>query len=124
MLQYSEHTVMNINWNYTFRVLLGVSLFSIALPYLLVIVEQVSGVLVSQQDWIVQANEFGPWRGRWEGFTIFFPSLVLASVCVITSIVVAVTQRRWRPISGGIGLFGLHVAALLFQQQTLVWLIE
>jgi hypothetical protein len=115
---------MNINWIYTFRVLLGISLAAIALPYVLVFVEQASGALLGQQDWVAQGNEFGPWRGSWEGFTIFFPSLVLAPIAVIVSIIVALMQARWRPIPGGLGLFGLHVATILLQLQTLGWLIE
>ncbi len=114
---------MNTNWPLTFRVLLGISLFAIALPFILVVIEQAAGVLASQQEWAAQGHEFGPWRGRWEGFTIFFPSLVLAPIAVIISGGIAALERRWRPVPGAIGLFGLHVAAVLLQQQTLVWLI-
>jgi len=115
---------MNISWPVAFRTFLGISLFAIALPFVVVALEQAVGVLDSQQDWIAQQKDFGPWRGKWEGFTIFFPILVLAPIAVIASILFAVRDFRWRPIPGGLGLFGLHVAALLFQQQTLVWLIE
>ena len=115
---------MDTSCTVVIRVLLGVSLFVIALPFAVVALEQAVGVLDSQQDWIAQQEDFGPWRGKWEGFTIFFPILVLAPIAAIASILFAVRDSRWRPIPGGLGLFSLHVAALLFQQQTLVWLIE
>ena len=115
---------MDTSWTVAFRVLLGVSLFAIALPFAVVALEQAVGVLDSQQDWIAQGNEFGPWRGKWEGFTLFFPILVMSPIAAIASILFAVRDYRWRPIPGGLGLFSLHVAALLFQQLTLVWLIE
>lgn len=122
-LRCPHYTVMNTNWPLSFRVLLAVSLIAIAFPYILVVIEQASGLLASQQEWEAQGHEFGPWRGRWEGFTIFFPSLVLAPIVVLIAAGIAVLERRWRPLPGAIGLFGLHVAALLLQQLTLVWLI-
>ena len=111
-----------MRWVELFWLLLLISLIAIAVPFILFAVERATGVLDGPQEWFAQGNDLGPWRGKWEGFTIFFPSLVLAPITAIVSIFFAVIERRWRPVISGLGLIGLHAAAMIIQLESLVWL--
>ena len=115
---------MNIRWSEAFRILLGISLIAVVLPFVVFALERTTGVLVGEQAWSALGKDHGPWRGAWEGFTIFFPILVFAPITVIVSIFYVVRDFRWRPIVGGFGLIGLYAAAMIIQQQALVWLID
>ena len=119
-----RYTAMYIRWNEAFRILLGISLIAVVFPFALFAWQRSTGALVSEQEWIAQGLDHGPWRGAWEGFTIFFPILVLAPITVIVSIFFAVRNARWQPLIGGLGLIGLQAAALIIQIETLVWLID
>ena len=111
-----------MRWVDLFRILLWISLIAITVPFIVFAWQRTTGILVGEREWIAQGNDFGPWRRKWEGFTIFFPSLVLAPITAIVSIFFSVIERRWRPVISGLGLIGLHAAAMIIQLETLIWL--
>ena len=112
-----------MRWVELFRIFLWISLIAIALPFIVFAWQRTTGILVGEQEWITQGNDLGPWRGNWEGFTIFFPILVWAPITVLVSIFFALREARLRPAIGGLGLIGLLAAAMIIQLQTLGWLI-
>lgn len=105
---------MTISWRSIFPLLLLISLAALAAPFLVMAGEQALGLL---------AEGAAPWQGQWERFTIFLPSVVLAPPIAILAVLLAMLERRWRPLLGGLGLLGLHVAGLLLQLQMLGWLV-
>lgn len=112
------------NWSVTFKILLAVSVFAIALPFVVYALQRLIGDLTGPQAWAAQGVEHGPWHGAWEGFTLFLPVMVWAPITVIASVAYAVFELRLQPAISGLGLLGLQAAALLIQLETLVWLID
>jgi len=106
---------MNLSWRSTFRLFLGISLVLLALPFALMAIERAIGVL---------GDSAGAWSGRWEEKTMFLPSVVLVPVIVVMTILLAALEKRLRPLAGGLGLLGLHVAGVLIQYEALGWLVE
>lgn len=106
---------MNISWRSTFRLFLGVSVVVLALPFVLFEVEKLTGSL---------GQGVGPWTGQWQEKTMFLPSVVLVPAILAASILIAAMEKRLRPLVGGLGLVGLHVAGVLIQYEALGWLIE
>lgn len=106
---------MNLSWRSTFRLLLGISLIVLVLPFALMAVEQTVGVL---------GDSAGAWSGSWERFTLFLPSAVLLPAIIVMAVLLAALEKRLRPLVGGLGLLGLHVAGVLIQYEALGWLVE
>ena len=103
---------MNLRWNGVFILLLSVTLILFAVPFILFGVERAIGVLIGHQAWIAQGLEHGPWRGKWEGFSLLLPVMIWAVITVVTALYYAATDKRWRPVFGGLGLIGLQAAGL------------
>lgn len=106
---------MNFSWRSTFRLFLSISLVVLVLPFVLMAVERMIGGL---------ADSAGAWSGRWEEKTMFLPSVVLVPVIIVMTILLAALEKRLRPLVGGLGLLGLHVAGVLIQYEALGSLIE
>ena len=113
-----------MRWIHSFWFFLWISLVTVAVPFALFAWQRATGVLVGEQAWIAQGLDHGPWRGKWEGFTILFPILVWATITVIVTILFAVREASLRPFISGLGLIGLQAAALIIQIEALDWLID
>lgn len=114
---------MHIRWIEIFRKLLLVSLAVIALPFLIFAVQRLSGALIGEQEWMAFGRDQGPWRGRWFGFSLFFPILVWAPILLGLAIFFGLRERSLKPAIGGLGLIGLLAAAMIIQLETVGWLI-
>ncbi len=115
---------MHIRWVDSFRIFLLISLVAIVLPFAVFAVQRITGILDGEQAWLALGQDHGPWHGRPSGFTIFFPMLAWSPFVVVIAIFFALREVSWRPLVGGLGLIGLHAAAMIIQLETIVWLID
>lgn len=94
------------------------------LPFAVYAVETWAGVLPTQEAWLAQGSNHGPWRWQAEGFTIAYPLALLALVTMLVSAVGAVRRRQLRVIGAGLGLIVFQISMIALQWFTLFWLID
>ena len=100
------------------------TIFFGALPFVIYGVESWTGLLASEEAWLEQGFNHGPWRWEAEGFTIAYPLAILALVTIVITVVRAVGRRQLQLIGAGIGLLVLQISIIALQLFTLFWLID
>lgn len=95
-----------------------------ALPFVVYGVESWIGLLVTEETWLAQGFNHGPWRWEAEGFTVAYPLLLLALVTITISAVHFFRLRQFRVIGAGLGLLILQLLLIVPQFFFLFWLID
>lgn len=94
-----------------------------ALPFVIYAIERKIGVLPSAEAWYATKTNHGPWRWGLEGFTVFYPVLILLVVTVIKIIAPAVREKNRKLMMSGLGLIVLQLIGLFLQLSFLSWTV-
>ncbi len=93
------------------------------LPFALYFFERISGLLTSEDSWYGTGANHGPWRWGIEGFTIYYPLLILMIVSLTKSLS-GVKERNWRLLAAGFALVAAQLVLLFGQMYFLTWTID
>lgn len=95
-----------------------------ALPFVIVAMERLMGLLSSEAAWQEQGWNHGPWRWEIEGFTILYPLALLGIVTIFHTVRRARREPAWDSVSPGLMLLAVQFLLIIFQARTLFWLID
>ena len=108
-----------------FQVILVISVFLLAAPFILSAMQRARGELSTPEEWFAgQAHNHGPWRELDSGFLVYQPFLLLIPATLLTAIYLAVSRRSASSILGGILLVSFQTVALWSHLQFLFWLVD
>lgn len=95
-----------------------------ALPFAIYGIERTVHKLPSAKDWYATGTNHGPWRWEPEGFTVFYPIMILLVVTAVASISEAQKNKDRQRLLQGLGLVALQVAILCAQLLFLNWTVD
>ena len=104
-----------------FRYLGGLSLIAWISPFVVYFVARLFGNLPSEEGWLDQGFNHGPWRWEWPMFLIGYPLVVLVIATIIATGISLIRLRRARPLAIGELLLIVQFAALA-SQVYILWL--
>src|SRR6516162_6004307 len=83
------------------------------LPFALYGIEQKLGILPTSEAWYATGSNHGPWRWELEGFTIYYPVIILGIFTLIAFMSRGSQEKKPSLIATGVFLVVLQVAVLV-----------
>lgn len=94
------------------------------LPFLISIIEMKLGLLSTAEVWYATGTNHGPWRWELEGFTVFYPLIILLIATLVNFISIGVKNKKWSLLVWGLLLAFIQIGLLFFQMYFLTWTID
>ena len=94
-----------------------------ALPFLISTIEMKLGSLPTAEVWYATGTNHGPWRWELEGFTVFYPLIILLVTTCIAFISRAVKNKKWSLLIVGLLLASIQISLLFLQLYFLGWTV-
>lgn len=106
------------------RVLGILTLIFAVMPYVIFVVERWVGQLPGEMAWLDLGWNHGPWRWQVEGFTLFYPLIILALVTILLTVWQGLRKRELRPVAHRAVILTAQILLVMLQGTTLFWLID
>lgn len=114
---------MQIKLSRSTFVLLVSTVVLCGLPFVLYFIEKIIGVLPDAETWYYTGANHGPWRSRIEGFTVYYPVIILLLITFFFGIKQAV-KKSWKNFLFDLSLIIVQLFSIFLQMYFLTWAID